>query len=541
MELERVNKYYNAPQAMVMLTKANTTIAIMGRGLGKTVGIMAPKLHELVHSMPRCTINIYNSTYRHFMLQTGKELFYGLQSIGYIEGVHYVYRKSPPSSWPRPYRNPGSPEYSIFFYNGTVVQVLSEDVFNNGGSAQATMGDEARKFDAHKFAEVYLAMRDETNFEGNPDYRSLTLTSDQPQSPAEMWLLDYEKKMDVEQIERIQDAQSKINEFLLERFSEKSEAKKKYLTKKIAEFSRPLALMRKGSVLFIEASTLENIYALGTQYLDDLKKFLPEAHFRIAVLNNRLRMMDRAFFPSFDRAKHCYTAFDYNYLESKGIILPENTLFSSQDSEINPALGFVVAIDSGGSFNCVVVGQKGGAKFKIVNCFHTTPPYNIKDVAYKFCEYYANHKEKKVHFIWDPTQNASNFSGFKAYKMFIEALREKKWSVYEDYRTAIPSYENRFIFFDNLFQGNYVGTIPQIEIHKVHCENLIIGLETTQTLPGHKDKYHIDKRPEKREDVDQSKITHYPEAFMVLLYHLFSASVNSSGSFVHLGFSGQST
>lgn len=529
-------KYYNRPQLKAMLVNGWITVIICGRALGKTIGMMAPRVDHLVKSMPRSTINIYTSTYRQFMVTTGKELFYGLNQLGYKEfntktgHGHYVYRKPPPDHWPKPYRNPLDPQFSIYLYNGTILQLISEDVFQNGGSAQAMLGDESRKFDPHKYGEVSLAMRDDSNFPDNPDFMSEWLFSDQPQSPKEAWLFNYEKNMDPGQIELIMETRMILDGLRLELFEEKEEKAKAYLEKKIRKWESIYNQLRFNSTYFLEASTIENVWALGTQFIDKQKKALTDSHFRRAILNHRLKSSDRLFFPSFDRHKNCYNDFNYSYLDSLGLVLPDGMeLNQKQDADILPFEKFIGSIDTGGTFNGLVICQIHPEKVRLPNIFYVEPPGTPKDLAKKFAKYYEHHLKREFHFIYDQTQNQDGFMHIKAYKEFADSLRSCGWEVYEDYRPVVPSYENRYIFFNKLFAGEYKGIIPDVELNKTHCENLIIGLETAEIYPGTKDPYKLDKRPEKDKKMDQTKTTHFPEAMACLLYNLLADKVDSSG------------
>lgn len=530
MERIRVDKYYNEPQAEVALVNATNTTVVAGRGLGKTTIMAATKFSQVAHSMPRCTINIYQSTYRQFMVTTGKELFLGLNQLNWQEGVHYVYRKAPPKSWPKPYRMPLDPSFSIFCYNGTVAQVLSEDVFLNGSSAQFMIGDEARKFDPAKYVEISLAMRDDSQFPDNPDFMGEWLFTDQPQSPVEAWVLEHEKQMDKKQVELIKMLQLKCDSYKIELLTAKEEKHRAYLEKKVKWYEAQLWIVRKNSYFFLEASTLKNVHALGIDYINKQKRLLTDQQFRRSILNERIRNVERAFFPTFDRFKHSYYDFDYSYLDSLGIIIPSETeLTAKQDKDILPFKGFQGSIDTGGTISCMVFGQDHGNVYRIPRVMHVDPPYGPKDLAKSFARTYKHHLCKQFRFIYDQTQNQENYSHIKACNDFIEGLREEGWEVYPDYDAVVPSYESRHIFFHKAFAGEYKGIIPDFQINRTHCENLIIGLETAGIFPGHKDPYKIDKRPERNKKLDQSKTTHYPEAMMCLLYSLFASRVNGSG------------
>ncbi len=527
---EPITKYGARPHQLVHLTRANKTVIIAGRGIGKTTDILAKKLYDLVYSMPGCMINFYAETYQQILLVTLKEIKVGWERLNFIEGLHYVVRKAPPKNWPRPYRAPEKPEFSIFFHNGTCIQLLSQDVFNNGGSSQAMVCDEARRLNQDKFNQVYLAMRDDSLWPGNPDFRSLTFTTDQPVSPQERWLFEYENMMDPVQIELIQHYQYHQDQLLFQLHTgDNSSNQQKQLKRRINKLQKVLNELRQGSVYFCEFSTIENIAALGVDYIQDMKRILPDHTFRISVLNERMEKPPNSFYPEFNIDVHTYNRFDYGYL---GNIQPRDldshTQTCLQDGEINSSEGLDIALDVGGNINVVVTGQDHGDVYYTLSGFHVKNPEGITHLAENWCDYYEPHHTKEVRFIIDNTDRFRMPTQSRASDEFAKTLRKRGWTVYIEDIGVIPSPESRHLDINKLLREKD-PRLPKLRLHKRHCNNLIIGIESAGIREG-KSGWEKDKSAERNKSIPQERTTHLPDAWDKLICFTAGKAISNSTS-----------
>lgn len=530
-ELPINKQYFNRPQQLVELTQAHITIMLWGRGTGKTTAGLALRSYELIHKMPGSLGWILGETYQQLLLITLKELILGWEKLGMKEGVHYIVGKQPPKYFAKPLRKPLKAEYSIFFYNGTVIQLLSQDVFNNGSTSQFGIADEARKLNKGKLDQLLLTLRGEEHIWGKiPELHSITFATDQPVSPSEMWIFDYEKEMDVEQIELIQYHQLKLNELILGWNSVNPSLRKKY-SGTINSYVSKLNKLRSDSVYFSEASSLDNIYALGEKAIDNFKRILPDLTFRVSVLNERMKKPENAFYPNFNSELHTYNAFTYNYLRGDSVAehivsVKQNCL---QDGELIKADGFDLAIDSGGSINCLVVGQNHGNIYRILNAIHVKPPKKVADLANDFADYYEPHPEKFVNFYYDQTHiGTTATSTLNAAEEFIQQLRSRGWIVNAVYTGAVPAPMSRYLFYQSLLSEND-ERLPRLRIHKTHCDNLVKGIVSTELKANGKTGYEKEKKYERYSNVPQEQITHFTDAMDVLLYSLFKTILNRSG------------
>lgn len=537
---ERIIKqsYGCKPQQLALLTHPNILVVVAGRRSGKTTQINAKRSYRLLHSMPRSIINLYSHTYQYLLLNNLRELIYGWNQLGFREydkktrTGHYVLREPPPAHWPRPYRIPVKWDFSITCYNGTVFQLLSEDVWNNGGSAQAIMADEARKLNKEKYDQTVLAMSDDRYFKGNCDYMSQTLTTDQPVSATEQWIFEYEKMMDHDQLQLIQQLQIMVDSMVLEYYSEGTpESQKLKLQAKINKYTADLNMIRQDSTMFLEYSTLDNYYAIGEKFLMQAKKILPVMTYNISILNKRYSKPPNSFYPNFDTRKHSYTRFNYGYLG--GLKLNYKEGFEPdclQDGDINPEQPIDIALDCGGSINVLACGQDHGNEYRVLKGMHVKPPDKVKALAKAFAKYYYPHKTKKVYLIADPTDVPENaVSDVVPLYEFVNALEKEGWEVEIDYVGVVPGYMLRFNFI-NTALAETDERIPKIKLNKTHCDDMIISIEGAEMKEG-KTGWEKEKKYEKRKDIPQEKTTHYSDAFDKLVYHKLKSRINDLSFF----------
>jgi hypothetical protein len=528
-EREIVKGFASVPQQKVILTQAHTTVAVGGRGGGKTTTLLAIRSYQLIHSMPGSTILLYGKSYQQLLLNTMKELIMGWDRIGFKEDIHYVIRKMPPKHWPKPVRMPLKPDFSIFTYNGCCLQMMSEDVFNNGGSNQALIADEVRVLNRQKLNQLLLTLRDDTFCKGNPDFMSTIFVTDQPDRPSQQWVYDYEEQMDKEQIELIQHAQMNFNNLFLKYQDNPTDHLKTELNK-LAELLRQL---RKNSVLFIEFSTIDNVNAVGAEYIDRMKREMDDEDFAVSILNKRKKKGSLSFYPNFDEDRHTYIKFNNDYLQTLNIDYNKGHRQScKQDGDLFLHKGFDLTIDCGGSINVLLTGQDQGNIYRVLKGMFVKPPdKNIEDLAESWCDYYQDHPIKEVRFIYDQTDiGRHSVARLTPADAFMDVLKKRGWDVIPDYRAVVTEPMTRYMFCQRLF-AEQDEALPKLRVNAQHCDNLITGLLSSETKEG-KTGFEKEKKWEKRHDMPQEKLTHFPDAFDKLVYTMLGARVRGDDDFI---------
>src|SRR5690554_5083650 len=125
----------------------------LSRGVGKTEGIIAPRSERLIHAMPGSTGAFVTKTFRAALTNTIPPVIRGWNNRGYYEGVHFVIGKRPPKWFASPHTKPLEYKYTISWYNGTVIHILSQDRNGsaNGLSIDWVIVDEAKFINKEKF------------------------------------------------------------------------------------------------------------------------------------------------------------------------------------------------------------------------------------------------------------------------------------------------------------------------------------------------------------------------------------------------------
>ena len=184
------------------------------------------------------------------------------ESWGYKRDVHWTIGKRPPKhlGWEKPLIEPHSWENIISFYNGSIIQIISQDRkgTSNSKSFDFLFIDEAKfiKFERLK-DETFLANRGQQREFGHcPFHHGMLVTSDMPITKEGSWFLNYENKMDPELIAAIvalRDERwkhlNRIKQFGVDSVPD-------YLPKRVARIEQLLSELRKYALFYRTYSCL---------------------------------------------------------------------------------------------------------------------------------------------------------------------------------------------------------------------------------------------------------------------------------------------
>ncbi len=269
--------HYNKPQLSVFATLARITIAIFGRGTGKTEGITALWVLYNMLAMPRSVGGIIVPKY------DGVEKIWagirkGFEKFGYIENEHYVINVQPPETWEKGFNAPSKNfKNYVSFYNGAGFYILSANSNHNGSNLDWLVVEECKLIPEDFFRETYLAVRGNEDLFGTFSHHgSLLCVTDRPRDTDEQWIYQFEKeyhkpknKLTIDVINaihlQINELVAKGNEVL---------ANTDAIAKQIATYKMQQNELRKYAVNLVEASTLENIEVLGINKILEYRKTL---------------------------------------------------------------------------------------------------------------------------------------------------------------------------------------------------------------------------------------------------------------------------
>ncbi|GAB4042204.1 hypothetical protein [Spirosoma litoris] len=514
--------HYNRPQLKVMMVGANDTRCVWGRGTGKTEGVIAPHLKRCVDAMPRSHGTIVGPSYAKILENTLPGAKKGWESMGLVEGRDFWIGRMPPAKLnvPKPIIGPLAPEHCIFWKNGAVQSLVSQDRKNsaNGKTVHYVVGDEGKLLNKPDLdSSVLMTNRgDERYFGGIPEFHSTLFVSDMPTDKKGAWMLDAEKHMDRQRIEVIWAIRLKMYQ-LEQQFLVAAESRKAGILTEYKHWQKEWNALRGNAVYFSEASTLENIEGYGAKNLNKAKRDLPDFIYQTAILNKRPFSSDNTFYPDLTDA-HFYDNWDYSYIDSLQLGTPFTDCRRDGDCDKDSPL--FISFDYGAKINTCTTGQLEDNTLRVINAPYVKLPGRLTDLLEQWTTYYAYHRDKFVYFIYDHTALGTDaVRKLSYYETVRQHLYNHGWSVQTIYLGHTPSYQYRFDL-----AGYVMKAAPgyfDVAINRNNCEYLKISLQQTnlkarsQRAKG--EDFEKDKGDERDNNIDQRETTHFSDAFDNLL------------------------
>jgi hypothetical protein len=527
-------EHFNKPQLRSMMIDAPNEIAIMGRALGKTTKILARKTaQKYFGTMPRGTHVILCSTFTQAYTRTLKELIRGWIAMGYRMDHHFLVGTKPTEKWKKkwrwegPYAPPLDYKYFVSWWNGAVGQIISQERVgsSNGMSIDSISGDEAKLLNQEKFdTELMPANRGIIPaFNNNPYHHGVTLTTDMPIGTGGRWLLDQVDQMDkkvINDIWALQTVKFKLkNDFL----PKAGKGGKNEILKQIAIIDDELNDLRKGLLYYHEGSTIDNIHALGAEYIKRQLTKTSQFLFDTQILNIRPLRLEDGFYPDFDENYHGYFSENESYFDNTTIDPMDATLDCRKDADCNTDAPLHIAIDYNRRIHPLVVGQDTGKEIRILNGLHALYPQKLKEAIILFNEYYKTHKRRLVYYWYDHTAVGGENETAKCDDV-MDALKKAGWVVIPMYTNKAPGHETKYRMYGHLLSedGHYNKSI---RINRENCDKLVlsIGLAAAEQR---KDGFGKDKKTEHDPKFPAEESTHYSDALDMMVYGMLESKID---------------
>jgi hypothetical protein len=512
--------HLNKPQLRSMAIGAPTEIVVAGRATGKTVGILAPKSANCYFgTMPRGSGVILTRTYTQCFGNTLPELIRGWQMLGYEYDHHFLVGKRPTEKWKKmwgwkePYAPPMDYKYVVTWFNSAVAQIISQERpgSSNGKSIDWFIGDELKLINEPKLrTELMPANRGIVPaFAGNPYHHGMTFTTDMPVGTAGRWIFEYADKMDREKINQIWQLQ--LVKFQLNHLLKKETRKvfQDELKKQIAVLDDEMKDLRKNLLYYHEASTLDNIHALGIDYIKQQLRDTTPFQFDTQILNLRPLRLEDGFYPDFDEELHGYFAEKPGYFD-KFSFNPFNVeMHCEKDGDLIDNAPLHMAMDPNRRIHAISVGQVTKTEIKSIKAIDSLYPDKLKKAVQNFCDYYKGHKRKFVYYWYDQTSVGDMFET-RICDDVVSVLRQNSWVVKEMYLGPIPGHEARYRMWGNLLtnNGKYSRTYS---INRENCKYLILSKQQAGARQV-KNGFEKDKTSEHDKNFPAQESTHYSDA-----------------------------
>ena len=524
-DVSLVHRHYNKPQMRSMLVGANEEYDVWGRGTGKSEGLISPRSARNVEVMPRGHGCFVGATYLQLLERTLPPVIKGWEQMGLVRGRDFWIRERPPKKLniPQPIVGPVTSDHCIFFKNGAVASMVSQDRPGsaNGKTVHWIIGDEAKFLDKQKLDnELLMTNRgDERYFGGIPEFHSLLFCTDMPTTKSAMWILEQEqrmleqsKKLPVSRIELLLSIRTEI--FSLEQQLLQKPAKAAAITKRIREKLAQWDAIRANTIYFSMASTLDNVHGFGLKNIIKLRKQLPKFIFDTAILNKKPYLSEKSFYP--DLGDHHFTEdIDYAFVDSfdfgKGQYGD-----SRKDADVDKYKPLDVGMDYNSTINSVSVGQPYGRNYRVLKEVYVLYPQKVKHAAKAFAEYYRYHGNKTVRFFYDHTAIYTNASMELSFADdFADTLRAEGWEVEMHYIGHTLSPMQRYELWGACLTGG-TDKLFSVSFNRSNCAY------TQQSMQGADIKitgraFEKDKVDEKDTSLDQRTTTHFSDAVDTLL------------------------
>lgn len=523
-------KHYNAPQMKVLTVGAQDTVVVAGRATGKTEGMHAPFILNNARKMPRSSGAIGSVTYSSLVGKILPGVFKAFQDFGMLHGKHFWYNAFPDFDRlgiPRPIACPLEPRHYITFANGSGVHLLSLDrSMNNGVNLDFFCLDEARFAKRDRVRETILAVRGNREHFGHLScHHSKLITTDRPYTEESRWILDLKGAQDLERVQVILALQHKL--FLLKMQQSKNVAL-------IEKYKADINTLQRNLLYFVEASTLENIHALGVDVIKRFKRDLRPAEYRRSILNEDTDIIDNAFYALLDEEKHGYWSNEYSYIDSIELTV-ETEKDCRWDGDILKGVPLEIGFDHNAAINCLTTGQEDVStkQMRFLSSMHVEHPFRLKDLLLKWNKYYDHHPTKIVYYHYDHTSISTTAATAESFAdEIIRELRMLGWQVIPNYigHTAKPS--DRFRLWEKVFKGDDTRLL-KFSFNRENCETWKESCKQTRFLPTRDESYRKDKSKEKKPELyDQVTAPHHSDAGDTLMVAIQSRKLTQTQDFI---------
>lgn len=451
--------YFNPAQMDVLLVDAKETWIIAGRGIGKSEGMIAPWIYRRIFDMPKGNGAIVVPTFRFGLEQTLPSTFHGLDNLGMKKDIHYVFGKKPPERlmYQKPYIEPLDHTHCFSFFNGTAIQLISQDRIGSSNSRNLDfiVLDEAKLLKYDKLVnETFQANRGNTRYFGRvPHHHAIIATTDQPTTKLGAWLWEKEKLMTKKEVVFIK---SLIKEYIrLSGIDNKRQYQ--YMQEKM----NMIKLLRGDAIYFKEFSSLENIAVLGEEFISQMKRDLPDFIFKTSILNRRPTRVENGFYAAINPDIHYYDADDitvYDRMRDEYDNIDFRQALSInciRDKDLMRDKPLHIAFDYNAAINWAVVGQPHSGTLRILNSIFVKTPRKLKELINEVCDYYEPMQRKEVVYHYNHTalQGSYAIDNIRFNDIVIDCFHKRGWHVDEAYAGHAMRHEQKHMLIDMSLKG----------------------------------------------------------------------------------------
>lgn len=464
-------------------------IIVSGRATTKTSEIHASRSQEIIYDMPGAYFAWIADTYTNALGNILPVLIEGWERKGWKEGKDFVVDKAPPSSWKSPYKRPLSYKHTLSTPNGCHIKVVSADQPSSlaGGSYQHLFGDEVKHIPKDKIKKLTPAIRGGREiFSHSPFFQGRTFTTDMPilGDNENDWFFVYKDLMNNQQIDAALKLGYILNEIRIEMYkavqNKASSSNMALLQKKYTRWLLRWTKARYNSTLFYVATSFVNVNYLGLEWFQNaLEEGIEDFNTSVLSLKSTAKSGEK-FYPTLGDHHFYEDGTNLNFYDKYGL-RDQIHLSSEMLKYINPRKPLEIGIDFGNMLSLVVAQTQENYIYVLKN-FYTLPPDSTKELVEKFCDYFRNHKKKKLDIYYDRSGNQYQSIGKDWISEFEYYLKKKGWDVELKSKNQATIYQEQEYKFMQKYLSGYEPDLPKVLIDKNNCKELRSSLRLAKTI-----------------------------------------------------------
>jgi hypothetical protein len=495
-EIKKIS--YNLAQLLFIMSHQKFKVLEWARGTGKST-IIGRHIVDCATQMPRAMGVIAAETYMQIKTRTLPSTILGLEQHGYYKDVHYFVGRKPPANWkwPEPYQPPLDYKHAIIFWNGFMLQFVSQDgggASGRGLNIDCVIADEACRLRKEWLdTDVILTNRGNKQsiahypdgtwryFEDCPLHHSVLLASSTPLTADGAWFVDLEKK----------------------------------------------AKEDPDNYFFLSAPAEVNRHNLGDNWFKQAKDTMIDFIYDAEVRNIRPKTIPNGFYPLLKESKHCYTAYDNDML---GEIENLERADCSYDLDLHLDLPLIFGVDWG-NINSLVIAQDLTHELRFIKSMFVLSPKIIDDLVVEFDAYYCPKKaiNNEIKMFYDPTGNLTVANSRLTYAQTMKAQLEKLgWSVSLLSRGVLNyPHDKKFLLWNEILKGTRAD-LPTFKMNKANCTELYISMSNAPAKKGSNEAIKKNKASESSKKIKPQHATHLSDAGDTILVGMFGHKIKKT-------------
>lgn len=507
-------RYINQYAMVAALTMPQNFIGILGRASAKTTQFQAMRIQQAVLECPGAPFVWVTDTYSNLHKNVIPSVLEGLRFLGWETDREFIIDRQPPIEWQRQMYNVIDKYKQVMtFWNGFTFTFVSLDrpSIGAGRSYVGLFGDEVKYWPEEKFTNIRKAVRGyRARYGDSPWYRSLSLTSDMPNpnhTGEYTWMMKLVKLMDKEKVKLLLQTGQALNEArrrYAETLQTDDERAQQLAERNMRRWEERWTELRRGTTLFMVASTLINADVLGEEFFqEELQAGLEGIDTNLLSIPQKLQA-DQKFYVTM-------TARDFYQDGTDNAILEQHDYGWEQDCTVLRHLDPRMPLDGGmddGNMKSMVFGQQRGREYRVLKEIYTLPPENERQLADKFLDYFKPHKTKLLRLYYDRAMNNYRRVGTSMMQRIKAAIERYGDGRPTGWRVQLMSLgqgdiysHTEYAFFSALFARQLKTQLFILLIDAQNCPNLKAEMENTPiTVAEDKRTGRKDIRKQKKGD-----------------------------------------